>query len=149
MRRGLANILIVAAIFGLLVANYLAIEARSTRGYAVRVDHVYAATVKAVAMQRHSVRAQRVEHLSPPPVPQTRYDLDSQLRMKPFGSYVALMSVTGANDSAIVTVLPGVFPRNFLFRYAGGQEEVRKVFVRLDEEICPMNRDRCPSKPPR
>ncbi len=145
----MVNILIVAAILGLLVANYLAIEARSTRGYAIPVEQVYAAAVKAVAMQGHSVRAQRVEHLVPPPNPQTRYYLDIQLHMKPFGSYGARMSVFGGNDYATVSVIPGVFPRHFLFRYAGGQEEVRKVFVRMDEEICPVNRGRCPSKPPR
>lgn len=153
MKRALLNVAIVVAILLFLAANYIATGERSMRGYQAPGDEVYAAALKAIEMRGHSVRAKSQETRPSEQWSPSLYRVDFQLRMIPFGGYGAKLHIHGRSygdsEYSNVTVTPAGFPGDFLYAFAGGRQEIRRVFAQMDAEICATDKSKCPSKPPR
>lgn len=148
MRRALLKLALVAAIAVFLVANWVAMETKVVRGYQAPVDQVYASALQAIETQGHVVQNKSAYPFSPPPDPYFLYRVDFRIPMKPFGGYGAHMHISGRSDHASVSVIPAAFPSNFPFAFGGGREEIRKIFARMDADLCASDKSRCPSKPP-
>ncbi len=144
MKNVLVSLAVAAALLLLLAANFTASESRAIRDYQAPVDQVYTAALKAIELQGHSVRDQTTESYATGRGPGSAYRMDLRLRVGPFGTYGARMAVFGDKDHTTVVATPGGFPANFAYTFGNGHGEVKKIFGRLDAEMCATYKTRCP-----
>ncbi len=146
MKNFLVSLAVAAAILLFLAANFAASEARAIRPYPAPVDHIYAAALKAIELQGHVIRDKSVETDPAKRGARSSYIVEMRLRLRPLGAY-ARMGVFGDQEHGTVVVFPHGFPNNFLYAFAGGPDEVRGIFTRLDVELCATDKVRCPPPP--